>query len=87
MTSANVIEYDIRKNGVNVGYHRENIMCKDHYEDLLKFEPLSEHTIMAFGYDEEEEYWENKPINLETYLKKLSITNKSIKLYFNEKSK
>lgn len=85
MTSANVVEYNIEKNGVSVGNHRENIMCKSHFEELLKYEPLSEHTITPNGYDEEEEYWEEEPQNLELFLKKMIITNKTIKEYFDVK--
>ena len=69
-TSANVIEYIIEKDGVEVGHHRENVMCHSHYEKLLKFEPLNEHTITPWGYDEEEEEWYGDTENLEDYLRK-----------------
>jgi len=81
-TSANVIEYRIRKNSEIVGYHRENIMCKNHFEDLLKYKPLNKHRIQSFGYDEDEEYWEGKSINLEKYLKNLIPLNSIIREYF-----
>lgn len=61
MTSANVIEYRIEKTGKNVGYFHKNILCKlPDYSDLLKYQPLNEHRITPFGYDEDEEYWEDE---------------------------
>ena len=82
MTSANVTEYDIRKGDVYVGHHSENAMCKSHFEKLLKYEPLKEHTIYPYGYDEEEELWEDEPINLYDFLKGMVRFNKTIKEYF-----
>jgi hypothetical protein len=76
MTSANVVEYSIQKNGEQVGHHRENVMCKSHYEELLKFLPLEEHTITPYGYDEEEEEWEDEPINLKKFLQRVRLTSK-----------
>lgn len=70
MTSANVTEYYIRRNGKIVGNHYQSHLCKTKWEQLLKFEPLAEHTIQPYGYDEEEEYWECEEVNLEDYLKK-----------------
>jgi hypothetical protein len=83
MTSANVIEYTILKNEKQVGSHRENVMCQSHYEELLKFEPLKEHTIVSYGYDEEEELWENEPENLEVFMTRIAKTNKVIEAYLN----
>ena len=82
MTSANVIEYEIQKNSKQVGNHRENMMCTSHFEKLLRFQPLNEHTITPYGYDEEEVYWEDEPKNLESFLKDCIRTNKEIKEYF-----
>jgi hypothetical protein len=79
MTSANVIEYRIERDGKEVGHHRVNVMCKDRFEELLKFEPYSEHTITAYGYDEEEEYWEDEPGPLLELLKYQSKYNKEIR--------
>ena len=81
-TSANVIEYRIEKDGIQVGNYRQNVMCKSRYEELLKYEPLQDHTITPYGYDEEEDYWEDDTQNLKTYLEKLSRTNKVIREYF-----
>lgn len=60
------------KDGEQVGSHRQNLMCKERWEELLKFEPASEHTIIPFGYDEEEEYWEDDEINLKDFLSRRS---------------
>jgi hypothetical protein len=79
MTSANVIEYRIERDGSGVGHHRVNVMCKEHWEELLKFEPFDQHTIAAYGYDEEEEYWEEKPISLLKFLKDRAVTNTPIR--------
>lgn len=84
MTSANVVEYDIKKGQETVGHHRENVMCKSHYEKLLRFEPLKEHMIYPYGYDEEEDLWEGEPKNLYDYLKGMIRTNKIIKEYFDK---
>ncbi len=69
-TSANVIEYTILKDREPVGYHRWNIMCKTNWTPLLQFTPPSEYLIVQWGY-EEEEMWEDLPINLEEFLKKV----------------
>lgn len=69
MTSANVSEYTIYKGDEIVGYHRQHWLCKTRWHELEKFQPLEEHTIIEHGYDEEEEYWEEAPINLKEFLK------------------
>jgi len=69
MTSANVIEYTIEKDNKRVGHYRQNIMCKSRYHELLKYEPLKEHTIIPYGYDEEDDYWEDDTVNLYDFLK------------------
>lgn len=96
-TSANVIEYTIYKNGEEVGNFRKHMMCRlPDYADLLKHQPLSEHTILAWGYDEEEEYWdanmccdeededceEDGEVNLDTFLRGMIRYNKKIKEYY-----
>ena len=85
-TSANVIEYTIYKGKKSVGHFRKHLLCRfPDYAELLKYQPLSEHTIMAWGYDEEEDEWSNEPENLEDFLKEMKY-NKWIKAYF-EKTK
>lgn len=87
MTSANVTEYDIRKNGIHVGSHRQNWMCKTSWDSLLKYQPLTEHTITSCGYDEDEEYWRDEPVNLYYFLLKISKTDKSLKSFFLQESR
>ena len=82
-TSANSIEYTISRNGKSVGRFSRNIMCsKPDPSELLKYQPLSGHSIQAWGYDEEEDDWYDDPENLESYLKKMIPFNKKIKSYF-----
>ena len=70
MTSANVIKYTIRDadNRV-VGVHRQNVLCKTRWHELLKFNPLDSHTIQSWGYDEGEAFWEEEPVNLLKFLR------------------
>ena len=81
-TSANSIEYSIYKDDKEVGHFSVNVMCRyPDYAELLKYQPLSEHTIQAWGYDEEEEEWSDEPKNLEDFLKGMK-TNKWLRAYF-----
>jgi hypothetical protein len=71
MTSSNTIEYTIYKGEEVVGRHRQNIMCKTCNDGLEKFQPPSDFTIQAWGYDEDDDLWEgDKRENLEEWLKK-----------------
>jgi hypothetical protein len=84
-TSANVIEYSIIniKTKEEVGSFRKHMLCKfPEYSDLLIYEPLCEHEITPWGYDEEEEYWEGETQNLENYLRKDISLERKIKEYF-----
>jgi hypothetical protein len=66
MTSANVVEYNIYdKDNNEVGYHRQNVMCSTCNDGLDKYKPSKVFTIMAYGYDEEEDYWQGDSMNLE----------------------
>jgi len=88
MTSANVVEFYIyNKVGENVGHFRKHLLTRlPDYADLLKYEPLQEHTILAYGYDEEDEYWEDDEAeNLWEFLHKMIPYNKKIKEYFETK--
>lgn len=69
MTSANVTEFSIFRNGIKVGTHYQNHLCKDTSPKLLRFIPLENHIIQAHWLDEEEEYHEGAPINLLEWLK------------------
>ena len=83
-TSANSIEHSIYKGEKNVGNFRKNVMCRlPDYAELLKYQPLKDHTIQVWGYDEEEETWEDEPENLEDFLKPMIRTNKKIGEFFN----
>jgi hypothetical protein len=84
MTSENITEYRIEKDGKQVGHHREHAYCNSHYEVLLKFQPLKDFTIQPHVYDEEDEYWEGDKINLEDYLRKLIPYNEVIKDFFSK---
>lgn len=82
-TSANSIEYTIFKNQKAVGRFRVNIMCRyPDYAELLKYQPLAEHYIQPWGYDEEEDEWEDDEVNLEDFLKSMIYHNKWLKAYF-----
>ena len=79
MTSANIIQYLIfDKNGVEVGNHRQNIMCRINNDVLEKFTPSSDYEILPYGYDENEDYWEGDKEKLSDWLlkNKAEITNK-----------
>jgi len=81
-TSANSIEHSIYKNGKNVGRFTKNVMCKlPDYAELLKYQPLKDHTIQVWGYDEEEEEWSDQEENLEKFLKAMK-SNKKIQEFF-----
>jgi len=69
MTSANVTNYRIEKNGKEVGNHRQHHMCHTHWHRLYKFMPHSQYTITAWWLDEEEEYHESEPQNLMNFLR------------------
>ena len=68
MTSANVVDYTIFHKGKEVGQHSQHCLCLLRDAELLKYEPLHEHTIQPHGLDEEEGYWEEEPLNLRQFL-------------------
>jgi hypothetical protein len=83
MTSANVVEYRIEKDHESVGNFRKNMMCRlPEYSDLLKYQPLDEHTITPWGYDEEDEDCEDDTVNLEEFLRKMIPSNRLIREHF-----
>lgn len=73
MTSANVTEYRIESlhTGKVVGTHSQHAYCVGHWGDLLKFLPPEDFTITPYGLDEEEEEWEDDPINLAVFIERL----------------
>lgn len=68
-TSANVTEYRISKDGKVVGKHRQHCLCKTHWNKLCEFIPMDEHTIIAYGLDENEAPWEAPEQGLIPFLK------------------
>lgn len=70
MTSANVTDYTIYRNEIEVGTHSQHHFCKDRSRELLRFHPISEHTIKAHWLNEDEEYHESSPVGLLDFLSK-----------------
>ena len=84
--SNNTINYTIYKDGKPVGYHTQNVLCKICNDNLMKFQPAKDFTIVCEGYednydgyyddgyydDEEYHYEEDEPeeVNLEEWLNK-----------------
>ena len=78
--SNNTLNYTIYKDGKPVGHHTQNVMCRICNDNLMKFQPAKDFTIVCEGYedhydgyyDEEEDYEEDEPVefNLEEWLKK-----------------
>jgi len=72
MTSANVVQYSVKdKSGKQVYNHYQHCYCRTKWHKLLDFTPAKDYTIMAYGEDEEEEYWENEPVRLDLFIEKL----------------
>ncbi len=88
-TSANTSDYEIyNKDGDHVGSHHQHWMCSTHWENLLKYQPLKDHTIRETWLDEEEEYFEDdEPENLEIFLKNRERQSKELREYFKELEK
>ena len=82
MSSSNIIQYRILKNGETAGYYKYNISRKSTFEELLKYQPLSEHTVIPWGYDEEEGCWSDEEENLNDFLLSMVHSNKEIREYF-----
>jgi hypothetical protein len=68
MTSANVTEFTIEKNGVVVGQHSQHHMCHTRWHRLYHYTPFTEYTITSHWLDEEEEYHEGEPMGLSEFL-------------------
>jgi hypothetical protein len=74
MTSSNVIQYRIfGNNGVEVGKHYQSLLCRTKWNELLKFSPADQFTIQAWGYDEDDEMWEDNPIKLSDFLRRVNV--------------
>jgi hypothetical protein len=68
MTSANVTNYTIKKDGEVVGEHSQHHMCHPNWHRLYKFVPFTQHTIQSHWLDEEEEYHEGKEMGLSEFI-------------------
>ena len=80
MTSANVAIYLIRKGDKIVGKHSHHFLCHPHWEDLLKFQPLADHTIQWTWEDEDEAPHEKEPEALVDFLEQLVKKEEGIEL-------
>lgn len=71
MTSANVTEYHVRDaTGKLAHTHHQHAMCKTHYAELLRFQPLSAYTIQSSWLDEEENTHMGEIIGLDRFMRK-----------------
>ena len=80
--SNNTIRYTIYKDDEVVGYHTQNVMCRTCNDNLMKFQPAKDYTIVCEGYedhydgyyDDDEDYYEEEDepveVNLEEWLSK-----------------
>jgi len=80
MTSANVTIYVIRKGGKIVGEHSQHSYCETHWEDLFKFQPLTDHTIQWTWLDEHEAPHEKDPEPLVDFLERRVKEEEGIEL-------
>lgn len=79
MTSNNVTYFRIEDlSGKVVGEHRQHCYCKTHWDDLLVFTPPENYQIIQHGFigDDDEETYENEPINLAAFLNSLNSKRK-----------
>ena len=75
-TSANVVEYTILKDGIEVGKHRQHMLCKSRWDELCAFMPIDNYTIIEYGLDENEVLWQSDEIPLGKFL--LNIASSGI---------
>jgi hypothetical protein len=68
MTSANVTNFRIERNGEVVGEHSQHAMCHTRWHRLYKFTPFKEHTITSHWLDEDEVYHEGQTIGLSEFM-------------------
>lgn len=76
MTSANVTNYRIEKDGREVGKHSQHCYCKTRWFELDVFQPPSDYTITPYSLDEEEEEWEGERESLEVFLNRVNYKPK-----------
>jgi hypothetical protein len=87
MTSANVTNYRIEKNGVEVYDHSQHHYCHTRWHRLFKFVPFTEHTITPHGLDEEEAYWEGKTVNLSEFMGTMKFSIGDVKRFVEHSEK
>ena len=79
--SNNTIRYTIYKDDEVVGYHTQNVMCRTCNDNLMKFQPAKDYTIVCEGYEDhydgyydDEDYYEEESdpeiVNLQEWLSK-----------------
>lgn len=83
--SNNTIRYTIYKGDDEVGYHTQNVLCKRCNDNLMKFQPAKDYTIVCEGYEDhydgyydgyydDEDYYEEESeperVNLQEWLSK-----------------
>lgn len=68
MTSANVTNYRIERDGKVVGQHRQHHLCHTRWHRLYKYTPFTEHTITAYWEDEHEAPHEGKTMGLSEFM-------------------
>jgi hypothetical protein len=68
MTSANVTNYRIERNGEIVGEHSQHHMCHTHWHRLYKYTPFTEYKITPHWEDEHEAPHEGKTVGLSEFL-------------------
>jgi len=90
MTSTNVFYLSFRN--INTGEilheHRQKVMCHERYDwDKILSLPIDDVEILTWGYDEEDEYWDNADEKLpmmSNWLDRIKLTNKELREKFNE---
>lgn len=73
MTSANVVYFRIRDAGGKIlKEHRENILCKSRFHELVQFVGDGV-TVQSHGEDEYESPWEGDRMDLRDFLKRKRV--------------
>lgn len=81
MTSANVTIFKIKKDGQVIAKHSQHDYCKTHWEDLLKYQPLSDYTILRTWVDEDEEYHEYEEIPLSKFMQRIEDEKERLRIF------
>lgn len=66
--SNNTIRYTIYKDDEVVGYHTQNVLCKTCNDNLMKFQPAGDYTIVCEGYEDYYDgYYDDEDYSEEDY--------------------